>query len=214
MKKKLSGVLNKSTIIKSLMFSAVALSGSSVFAVSVNGSVGATSVPSLSGSMLVVLSLLLFAVAFRVSKQNKAVNKLFITLLGVGMVVSAGSGIKLISDVTAGIAIPTIDLSGGTFGGPSNVSSPSGGYDAILENNSGQPVTITFTPNAGLSPSRCSLYNFNVPAKPVASKPLELAAVPAYCGDASSNFFNPGETSSVTIQPGMSCEIRCTSSDG
>jgi len=192
----------------SVFLGGLTLSSSSVFAVSVNGSVGATSVPSLSGSMLVVLSLLLFAVAFRLTKQNKTVNKFFITLLGVGMVVSMGSGVKLISKAQANNGLEIIELSSsGTFGGAPNT--PGGdGYEAILQNNSGQAITITFTPNAGDKPSACFL-------EAAAVKPTNLAAasrsIPDPCGNATSNWFNPGVTTSVTIYNGERCFIDCSS---
>ncbi|MEB8434289.1 CAP domain-containing protein [Cocleimonas sp. KMM 6892] len=60
-----------------------------------------TQVPTLSGTMLLLLSLLLFVVAVRTTKQ-KNTNKLFITLLGAGVLVTAGGGINLVSNVNAG----------------------------------------------------------------------------------------------------------------
>ncbi len=203
MKKGLSGVLNMSTMVL-----AVLLSSSSAFAVNVNGSVGATSVPSLSGSMLVVLSLLLFAVALRISKQNKAVNKLMITLLGVGVIVSAGSGIKLISEVKAGV--PTVTLSGNTsFGSPGSPSN----YASFLDNNTGQPVTITFTPDVAPTASRCSLQKSLLKPVKSLSKQAKLAAapIPQPCGDAITTNFNPGGTYTVTLNPGEFCYIECSS---
>ena len=210
MKKGLLGVLNVST-----MFLAVLLPSSSAFAVSVNGSVGATSVPSLSGSMLVVLSLLLFAIAFRIGKQNKAVNKLFITLLGIGMLVSAGSGVILITDAKAGGApVDVINLSGGTFGGAPNVL---GGYLALLNNNSGQAVTITFTPDAGPNPSHCFLKKVPVISKPVksSSSQARLAAAPLGqpCGNAGGINFASGGTYTVTLAPNEACSINCSAPD-
>ncbi len=68
----------------------------------------ATSVPSLSGFMLVVLSLLLFIVAFKISQQkNKNANTFFTVLIGAGILVSMGSGVKLVSDANAGGPVPT-----------------------------------------------------------------------------------------------------------
>ena len=62
----------------------------------------AAAVPTLSGMMLFILSLLLFFVAFKVSKQKSAnTGKFFITLIGVGALVSGMGGVKLISDVSA-----------------------------------------------------------------------------------------------------------------
>lgn len=73
-----------------------------------------TAVPTLSGMMLLVLSLLLFVVAFKVSKQKSAnTGKYFIALIGVTALVSSIGGTKLITDVQAGGPTPLV-LSGST----------------------------------------------------------------------------------------------------
>lgn len=78
--------------------SAFATGGSVTFT-----SPNSASIPTLSGSMLILLSVLLCVVAYRTAKQKNAnINKLFITLLGTGVIFSAGSGIKLVSDANAG----------------------------------------------------------------------------------------------------------------
>ena len=59
-----------------------------------------TAVPTLSGSMLILLSLLLFAVAFRVA-QKKNAGKLFMTLIGVSILATGIGGVKLVSDSVA-----------------------------------------------------------------------------------------------------------------
>ena len=194
-----------SVLISGIASTSLLLFSSSVWATGVTGSVGATSVPSLSGSMLVILSLLLFAVAFRLTKQNKAVNKLFISLLGVGMIISAGSGFKLISDAQAVVG-PVVNLSGGIFGG-----SPD--YAAILQNDTGQPVTITFTPEGGANPSNCFLEgNSSVAVKPAKSlaKQAKLAALSPPCGASTTTFFPTGDTYTVTIPAGQRCFIGCS----
>ena len=62
----------------------------------------ATGIPTLSGTMLLVLSLLLLAVAVRVAKQkDSGANKFFIALLGVSALSMGGGGIKLVSDADA-----------------------------------------------------------------------------------------------------------------
>ncbi|GAA0414982.1 hypothetical protein GCM10009133_24230 [Cocleimonas flava] len=64
-----------------------------------------TAVPSLSGTMLIVLSLLLFVVAFKVTRQKGSnANKFFVMLIGVSAFGFGGSGIKLVSDAKAGFA--------------------------------------------------------------------------------------------------------------
>lgn len=59
-----------------------------------------TSIPTLSGSMLIVLSLLLFVVAFRVAKQKNA-NKFFMSFVGVTALSLGLGGIKFVSDAEA-----------------------------------------------------------------------------------------------------------------
>ena len=73
---------------------------------------GPASIPTLSGTMLILLSVLLCVVAFRTAKLKKSnINKLFITLLGTGVLVTASSGVKLVSDAHAGGGFP-INFSG------------------------------------------------------------------------------------------------------
>ena len=67
---------------------------------------GGAAIPTLSSTMLIVLSLLLFLVAFRVSKQkNNAAGKILITLLGVSAIITMGHSVKVISDTYAGSSI-------------------------------------------------------------------------------------------------------------
>ena len=64
----------------------------------------ATGIPTLSGTMLVVLSLLLFAVATRVAKQkNNGINKMFVTLIGVGSLSLVTGGVKIVSTADAAL---------------------------------------------------------------------------------------------------------------
>ncbi len=94
----------------------ISLASSSAFAgaqpiISYGHFQGAHAVPTLSGTMLIVLSLLLVAVAVRITKQKGAqTRKLFMTLVGVTALVSGFSGVKLISTVDA-VALGNIDLS-------------------------------------------------------------------------------------------------------
>lgn len=57
---------------------------------------------------LIVLSLLLFAVAYKTAKQkSNSAGKLFIGLIGTFALVAAGGGIKLVTDVEAcGMDVP------------------------------------------------------------------------------------------------------------
>ncbi|TCJ88997.1 midcut-by-XrtH protein [Cocleimonas flava] len=62
-----------------------------------------TAVPTLSGTMLILLSLLLMVVAFRVSKNSKnGAGKFFIALIGASVLMAAG-GFKTVSDLQAAV---------------------------------------------------------------------------------------------------------------
>jgi len=64
--------------------------------------VAPANIPTLGGSMLILLSLLLFAASFKLSKKAPSRSThLLITLFAVGTFISAGGGIKLISDAHA-----------------------------------------------------------------------------------------------------------------
>jgi len=65
-----------------------------------------TSVPTLSSMMLIVLSLLLFIVAYKVSsKKRNQVGKFFISIIGITALISGLGGVKVFSDAEA-IAAP------------------------------------------------------------------------------------------------------------
>lgn len=134
------------TVIKLLSTIAALLSSASAFAgpgigtitVSFNAS---EAVPSLSGMMLVVLSLLLFAIAFRSAKQKQS-NKLFVTLISTGALLTAMGGagqIKNSIDVQAGLWTPTI-VGLNQAGSTQNLSPGSAQYQ---NNEMGLTATIT-----------------------------------------------------------------------
>lgn len=106
-----------------------------------------TAVPTLSGVMLVVLSLLLFAVAVRVTKQKKSgINKLFVTLLGVGSLSLITGGMQIVSKADAalhGALIDTQTLLDSTLG-ESRFFLNTGftGYNLFTNENSGVIATI------------------------------------------------------------------------
>jgi len=119
--------------------SAFATGGTAIF--SLPGAGSPTAVPSLSGSMLIVLSLLLFIVAFKVSKQkNSNPSKFFMMLIGTGILVSAGSGIKLVSDANAGA--PTVPTPI-TIDEEIRVESTSGGFFGTNDSLSNINVSVT-----------------------------------------------------------------------
>ncbi len=143
------------------------LSTSNVFANHVGGHIvvgGSTPnpIPTLSGGMLVLLSLLLFVVALRISKQNNVkVNKFFMTLFGVIILSTSGNGFKLISEAKAGV-LAVVAL-----------SSPSGGaaeksFDldfggSSIGNNTGQPLLILRFESIPVDIAACSFVGKNDP---------------------------------------------------
>ena len=114
----------------------------------------ASSVPSLTGSMLIVMSLLLAAVAYRMFRQGGSNgSKFLLLLLGGGILVSGASGVKLISDAYAAVSHSL----GNPAGGVEPISS---GDNNIYTNTSGVDLRIqSVTPPAGcpnpVSASRC-----------------------------------------------------------
>ncbi len=93
-------------------------------------------IPTLSGSMLVLLSLLLFIVAYRISKQkDTAKSKLFISLLGVTALTVGAGGVKLISEVDAGVdAVVPLDSSGSI--------TLASGFNLFVNNDFPEGITI------------------------------------------------------------------------
>ncbi len=101
-------------------------------------------IPTLSGTMLIVLSLLLVAIAFRISQKNQSNTfmTMLIGVLGTSAILSASGGIKIISDVYADSGTGNeflIALSSSTGG---QVSIPASSI-SIYENTSGVNQRIT-----------------------------------------------------------------------
>lgn len=116
-------------------------------------------IPTLSGTMLVILSLLLFVVALRVAKQKNGSN-FFISLIGVFALVSGGSGIKLVTDAHAGLGGGTILLDPGiqtSYRLINDVNDPFSGFNGAIVNNSGQAITVLSIINDATS--SCALFN-------------------------------------------------------
>lgn len=141
------GSLSFLAIVVSLISSQSVLAGTTPVGTinfSIPGAAGATAVPSLSGTMLIVLSLLLFIVAFRVSKQKNSRNKeFFVTLIGVFALSSSIGGVKIISDVKAGVSVPEalpLILTIGSTIGSAPITGPATNY---YDNSLGSPATIT-----------------------------------------------------------------------
>lgn len=156
----------------------------STFATGAQGSLMPVSVPALSGPMLMVLSLLLIAVAIKITKQKGgAASKYIITIVGFTALVVGGGGVKLVSDTYA--SGPTVFLVPGTpnftlLDAPLN---PDSGFHGAIENNSGQPVTIQ-----SLEAHDGSVCNFGMGFCQAVSLPL---------------------TSPLTIPDGQFCQMSC-----
>ena len=104
-----------------------------------------TEVPTLTGTMLIVLSLLLFAVAVRVAKQkNSGVNEMFVTLLGVGSLsLVTGGGMQIVSKADAAIHGAAALGFIGSINGISIVQlDQNQAYNLFTNNNLGVVVTI------------------------------------------------------------------------
>ena len=99
------------TLISTILSSSAFATGGQITFTIQGAPINPTAVPTLSGTMLVILSLLLFAVAFRIAKQkNTRAGKFFIALLGVTAIASGSGGVKLVSDTYAGLSTTPIQL--------------------------------------------------------------------------------------------------------
>lgn len=116
---------------------------SNVFAGSSVGSIvygsGASAVPALGGSALIVLAILLAVIAFRIlrTQQHRGVN-LVVALTAIAAVASGAGGVRLVSDANA-VAVGVVNMtseSGGTvqlFPGPNEVTNVTSVPLTILE---------------------------------------------------------------------------------
>jgi len=179
---------------KLLSYVAVAVSSliatSSVFATGATATIAAVAaVPTLSGTMLVVLSLLLFAVAFRVAKQkNGSASKLFLAMTGITALIAGGSGINLVSEAQAGGTTIQLTPNTTTYTLLNDPENPLSGFDGKLENTSGQPVTLVSLINDDTSV--CSVVGVG---------PCSELTIP----------FSP-PSPPIVIPHGASCEFKCS----
>ncbi len=75
--------------------------------------VAPAAIPTLGGTMLIVLSLLLFAASFKLAQQKRSSVKHFVvSLLAVGTLLSATGGVKLVSDAQAVSTHPMVAAGG------------------------------------------------------------------------------------------------------
>lgn len=168
-----------------------------------------TSVPTLSGMMLIVLSLLLFVVTYKIAKQkNNPASKFFIALLGVSaLVLGSGGGFKLVSEVQARTdteeEIPIVPVASDHF---INIG---GGYEGFLKNQSGRNLTVSIKAD---STSRCVIIGV--------TSDLDIDTTNS-CGDTYFALFEDGGgtqpnlgnqvVSEITMVPDQICYLLCDS---
>ncbi len=175
--------------------------------ITINSSV---SVPTLSSAMLIVLSLLLFVVAFKIAKQkNNSASKLFVSLLGVSAIVLGGGGVKLISEVSAGIPTTVVPITGGHH---INVG---GGYFGFLQNQTGHNITVSIKAD---STSRCIITGLLINS---AGNVTGLDPATS-CGDTYTPFNSGGVqpalgntvVTGITMVPDQACALICNADLG
>lgn len=176
---------------------------SSVFAVGATVRFGATAVPSLSNTMLIVLSLLLFLVAFKIAKQkNNPTGKFFVSLLGVSAIVMGSSGgVKLVTEAQAGVPpVSVVAISSGHI-------QIGNGYKGVLQNETGQNLSVTITADAT---SRCVMTGLNGGIYSLDSSTT--------CGDTLSQTFGGSPTqpdlgntvaNGIIMAPNQMCYLVC-----
>lgn len=172
-----------------LMTNQSVYAGTNVGTMTYSASSGGTeSIPTLSGTMLIILSLLLFFVALRVSKQKNTKNKeFFISLIGIFALSSSVGGFKLVSDAKAGLSVQqtvTLTLNQSPTTGQVDLFGPNTNY---FDNAFATPVTITaININEGFS---CGI---------LLARDVDPSA-PTCSADAPNNI----------IPPEGQCQIRC-----
>lgn len=178
------------------MFSSMAFAGPGINVGNMAFHIAPAAIPTLSTTMLIVLSLLLFAVAFRVAKQkNSSANKLFLTLIGVTALSTGAGGIKLISDVEAGVVatLQTVTLN-------TNLTPTTGQVDLFgpQTNYFDNPYAVDVTiDNITIFPGFICLTSGG---SETAVKAADPEAPP--CND---------EAPNNIIPPGGQCKLRCFS---
>jgi hypothetical protein len=156
--------MDMSTLLRRTLPSLLALAGTglstNVFAGSSVGSIvygsGAAAVPTLGGSALIVLAMLLAVIAFRIlrTQQHRGVN-LVVALTAIAAVGSGVGGIRLVSEANALIPVGIVNMtseSGGTVPlvpGPNEVNNATSVPLRILEINLEKGCSIDNRGNGG-----------------------------------------------------------------
>jgi len=97
-----------------------------------------TDIPTLSGTMLILLSLLLATIGYRILRQkgNNTSRMMVLSLIAVGALASGVGGVKLVNDADATSAVPLDQPGGGS------VTVCDGCGDDSYENATGAPLEI------------------------------------------------------------------------
>ena len=163
----------------------------------------ATAVPSVSGVMLFILSLLLAAVGLRVLKQNQGSVTMLLGFIAVSALISGTSGIKLISDANALIIFPPIGYTVANITG-SNTTSYDNSPDTLLfQNTSGsQQIIASITSND----QSCDSFSLGYDVGPF---PPINSALPPVAANGS-----PHCEAGLTIPAGAYCYIFCNANVG
>lgn len=147
-------------------------------------------IPTLSETMLIVLSLLLLTVTFRISRQkNNGSTHFFTVLVGITALVTGGSGIKLITNVKASGSTTEILLLPQTqsYRLLNDLSDSNSGFNGFIRNNSGQLITLR-----SITPDLNTLCEFSSsPSSPCNGSDIPLG-------------------STIDIPDGSSCFISCS----
>lgn len=116
---------------------------------------GANAVPTLSGTMLVILSLLLLVVAIKIARRNdNTYNKFLVGAIGVSALLGATSDVKVLSDVQAGGAVITVS-------GASSHTVPDGS-NATFQNTGTSPLNFSIVADTSTSGNECGFDIRNI----------------------------------------------------
>ncbi len=171
---------------------------------------GPASIPTLSGTMLILLSVLLCMVAYRTAKQkNTNSNKLFITVLGAGFLVSASSGVKLVSDAHAGgpPLTPIVFAPGSNTFSDTIPPPPMGSITAAVYGNTvGSDLNFTITAGDG---SLCSFFiRPSLDALPIDNQILQPIPIPIISSFDTNHSGTLSENSRLQVNCGESSLVQ------
>lgn len=175
--------LVKLSVISTLfLFSNPILAAGAIVGQITYGPLTATPIPTMSGTMLIVLSLLMATFGYRLvrQKENDTSRKLILSLIGLGTLAFSMTGVKLINDVQA-VGYPTAPQSLVTNSGSADI------YDNtfnVYTNDTGSAILIK---TKVTNPGKCTVVQPDDPVIP------ECAA------------------GTTTLENGEKCRVACVS---